>query len=400
MTSLRERRTGGRRGAAGAGRRGQRRPWVALCVALSAVLLVTACGRAADEADDAGAAEPSAAPELDGSDSPSPAQSDGATQSEDAAGEVDPVEVTVSLGSTSFAYGSLLIAQEAGIFERNGLVLDLVTTGTGSDAVTALLGGSVDFAGSGATAAVAANAEGQDLRLIARAYKGTHSSYLVSSEIAESLGVTADSSFEERVLAFDGLTVSFGSATSSTRNCLIDALSEFGGSMEETYIDPAASIAAFSAGAVDAMALSSPGAESAVLDTGAVILISGPEGECEGRGPSMAAGIMVAADYLAENPDLVERFVASMVEGSEFIAEQDEEARTIARELYPDLSEEVFEAAWESNRLAYTEPLLTVADMEQEIESFLLSSGPEASDAIRALDPASLLADDVAAGGG
>lgn len=313
---------------------------------------------------------------------------------------VEPVEVTVSLGSTSFAYGSLLVANEAGIFERNGLILDLITTGSGSDAVTALLGGSVDFAGSGATAAVAANAEGQDLRLIARAYEGTHASYLVSSEIAESLGVTADSPFEERVMAFDGRTVSFGSATSSPRNCLIDALNEFGGAMEETYIEPAASIAAFSAGATDAMALASPLAETAARDTGAVILISGPKGECEGRGPSMAAGIMVSADYLAENPDLVERFVTSMVEGSEFITEQEEEARAIAQDLYFDLSPEVFDAAWETNRLAYTDPLLSVADIEQEIESYLVSAGPEAGEAVRALDPASLLVEEFAEEGG
>lgn len=310
---------------------------------------------------------------------------------------VEPVQVTVSLGSTSFAYGSLLVANEAGIFERNGLILDLVTTGSGSDAVTALLGGSVDFAGSGATAAVAANAEGQDLRLIARAYEGTHASYLVSSEIAESLGVTAESPFEERVMAFDGRTVSFGSATSSPRNCLIDALNEFGGAMEETYIEPAASIAAFSAGATEAMALASPLAETAARDTGAVILISGPKGECEGRGPSMAAGIMVSGNYLAENHDLVERFVTSMVEGSEFIAEQEEEARAIAQELYSDLSPEVFDAAWETNRLAYADPLLSVADIEQEIESYLVSAGPEAGEAIRALDPASLLAEEFAA---
>ena len=82
-------------------------------------------------------------------------------------GSLHAERVRVAYSSISGAMGPLWTANDLGLFNRNGLDVQLLYIGGGSVVTQALLGGDVQFVRLGASAVMQASLRGMDLKMIA-----------------------------------------------------------------------------------------------------------------------------------------------------------------------------------------------------------------------------------------
>jgi NitT/TauT family transport system substrate-binding protein len=83
-----------------------------------------------------------------------------------------PHAITASYAAVSQSYSAIWIAREAGMFERNGLDVELVFVGSGATNIQALINNDVQIAVTGAAAIVSAAAGGVDLVMVGSMYDG------------------------------------------------------------------------------------------------------------------------------------------------------------------------------------------------------------------------------------
>ena len=83
-----------------------------------------------------------------------------------ACGEDDPTKITIAT-STELETPQVVFALTSGIFEDNGLDVDIIQFVSGRDAMTALLGGQADFAVMAELPATSGAMTGQDFRILA-----------------------------------------------------------------------------------------------------------------------------------------------------------------------------------------------------------------------------------------
>ena len=76
--------------------------------------------------------------------------------------------VTVGLSSTSSVNGAIWVAEEKGLFKKHGVEINVANIGGGAArAISAMVGGDVQFATAGGAAAISANLAGADVVMIA-----------------------------------------------------------------------------------------------------------------------------------------------------------------------------------------------------------------------------------------
>ena len=109
---------------------------------------------------------------------------------------------------TAFAgtFTILWVGQEAGLYRKNGVELELLYIGSSTKAVQALLGGDIDIVYSAAGAVVDANVAGADLVMIGCQYDQGQTSFFTTPAITsigglkgKAVGVTRFGSFSDFV---------------------------------------------------------------------------------------------------------------------------------------------------------------------------------------------------------
>lgn len=83
-----------------------------------------------------------------------------------------PHAITASYAAVSQSYSAIWVAREAGMFERNGLDVELVFVGSGATNIQALINNDVQIAVTGSAAIVSAAAGGVDLVMVGSMYDG------------------------------------------------------------------------------------------------------------------------------------------------------------------------------------------------------------------------------------
>ncbi len=80
--------------------------------------------------------------------------------------------ITASYAAVSQSYSAIWVAREAGMFQRNGLNVELVFVGSGATNIQALINNDVQIAVTGSAAIVSAAAGGVDLVMVGSMYDG------------------------------------------------------------------------------------------------------------------------------------------------------------------------------------------------------------------------------------
>jgi ABC-type nitrate/sulfonate/bicarbonate transport system substrate-binding protein len=272
-----------------------------------------------------------------------------AQQSEDGT-----IEVTLALSSLTILLGLPLIAQDHGLFEKNGLKVNEVVANSASDAVNITLSGDANFVMTAAPAVFSLNADGQPMRFLANAYSGLAASVVMAPDVARRTGVAPDAPIEDRLRALNGLHMSFASPSSGYLTVMQSALKLVGATMAPVFMEQASMPAALSQHKIDVLIASPPVSDVAVRD-GGVLWISGPRGDLpDSVQPPMTTAAAAMQTFIDANPEAAKRFVASLQDAADYIESDPDGAGALLQKRFPELDKDLFEASWEANKSAFS----------------------------------------------
>ena len=286
----------------------------------------------------------------------------------------DVREVTMAVSSASFAIGGVRIGMQTGIFERNGIKLDIVVMDSGSATMAALLSGSAQFVVAGPGEMLAARARKVDVGVVSNTYHNSAVWVVLSRAAAAKMPVKQNAPQRDRLKAMDGLLIAVPSATSSFTAPIRSATADAGATLRFTYMAQPAMAAALEAGAIDGMVAAFPFASRPVTKGTGVVWIDGVHGDFPPASmPASSSSMLSTWDYYNSNTDIVTRVQKSMAEVADFIKQHPAEARAALIRGYSDMSADEVGLAYDQQSQAWIYPFLNMDDMRQELKLLRMS---------------------------
>lgn len=113
----------------------------------------------------------------------------------------------VAITSYGFLFVPIFAAKELGHFDREGLDVEIINTGSAPKAYAALAGSNVEFLVASPVAGFRARAAGLDSLIVGAVTSQYASNIVVSGEWARSKKLSATSSYADRLAALKGITI-------------------------------------------------------------------------------------------------------------------------------------------------------------------------------------------------
>ena len=205
------------------------------------------------------------------------------------------------------------LGQQAGIFKKHGLVLELLFTQGSGETMQAVIAGSVDVGtGIGTYGAMGAFAKGAPIRAIANATTGAHDLYWY---------VRADSPIQS-IKDGGGKTIAYSTNGSSTNVIVLGLVKESGVAIKPTATgSPANTLTAVMSGQID-IGWSSPPLGVEALEQGKIRLIARGSDVASLRDQTVRI-IIANANALAQKKDAIRRFVEAYNETMDWMYTED-----------------------------------------------------------------------------
>jgi NitT/TauT family transport system substrate-binding protein len=206
-----------------------------------------------------------------------------------------------------------MLGQQAGIFKRHGLTLDILFTQGSGETMQAVISGGVDIGtGVGTYSAMAAFSKGAPVRAIANATTGAHDLYWY---------VRADSPIQSLKDAA-GRTIAFSTAGSSTNVTVLGLAKESGVSLKPTATgSPATTLTAVMSGQID-IGWSSPPLGIEALEQGKIRIVA--RGSDVPTQRNQTVRVLIAnANALEQKRAAIRRFVEAYSETIDWMYSDD-----------------------------------------------------------------------------
>jgi NitT/TauT family transport system substrate-binding protein len=265
----------------------------------------------------------------------------------------DLKEVNFSEAVHNLGYINLYVGMHAGIFEKNGLKMNVSAAGGDTQTFAAVLGGSADFAIGDATMAQMSREAGGPGVVVGTVVQRAH--YFGVWKNLEPITDPKD---------FKGLTIVTSPEPNTNfsvaKRMLENAGLEVGTDTEILQVNPGTEIGAMLAGQADMAIAYQPSVASAV-DQGAKVVFD----FSTYVGPFCNTGIMVLPSTIENDPEMVQALVTSFEEAARLTYADPDYAKEVARLEFPDLPGEVVDAAIDAE-LEYKIPAESVLVKEDQ----------------------------------
>jgi len=283
-------------------------------------------------------------------------------------------DIKVALGTDGFVHMPLFVAVDAGYFKNKGLDVELVKFKGGGAATSGLASRTVEFCSCAIQNSINAKLKGADLTLLGRMVGQYASNVVISQAKARELGLTADTPIEARLKAMKGLKIAVSGAGGSA-DFLVRFLGEKGGLSSEKdftllYLNSASAIlTAFAQNRIDGFALSSPTSDSALLEHKGFILLDMADGQVKELDGYPSIALSARTQWAQENPKVVDAFMQALSDATQLINSDPEQAARLVRARFEGTPDEVYAAAWKSNKHSFPQtPYLTEEDVSRAIK--------------------------------
>ena len=281
--------------------------------------------------------------------------------------------VKVAIGTEGFVHMPLFVALDAGLFKKHGLDVSLVKFKGGGGAASGLVSRSVEFCSCAIQNAINAKVKGADVTLLGRMVGQYASNVVIRQEVADRLGLNANSTVEQRLAAFKGLRLAV-SGTGGSADFLVRFLGQEAKLQSEKdftllYLNNGgAMLAAFAQGRIDGFALSSPASDSAVIEQQGFTLLDMSEGQVKALDGYPSIALSARREWSQEHPDTVKAFLAALNDATQLISQHPDEAAKAVRTRFEGVNDKVYAAAWKNNRKSFpATPYLTDEDVQRAI---------------------------------
>ncbi len=233
------------------------------------------------------------------------------------------VKVDLALGAFTFAFLPILVASAAGHFKDEGVDINLVRTGGGSNTMAAALGGSSALACVPMPDVILASKKGQRLVCFAPVATEFASDALVSKAAAEKAGIKPDMSVAERLRRVKGMVLAVSSRGGGTdqmwRHMLRVGKLDADRDVTLTVVALDQMYPALKAGRIDGFNSTSP-TTNLVVDEGLGVWVARPsQGEVPGLEHFLYAALVARPDYIAKNGPTLTKICRALERASKLI---------------------------------------------------------------------------------
>ena len=248
-----------------------------------------------------------------------------------------PVRVQIYPG----AYTSMTVhvAQAQGFFKGNGLNVEKIPAQSSSASIAALIGGSIDFAESGADFVLANIDKGIDIKFVAANEVKNYATVLASTKLDLP---NAAKGYPEMMQDFKGKRIGVNAIGSTLYLVARMALQDAGMSPDDVQFvatgTGANTFAAWQAGTVDVQFTFAPIPELLdALGLAKPVMVLGDTGPEIVRFQGLYSGWVARGDYIKENPKTVDAYIRSIQQAHEWIRNPDNHNAlvTLAKEFSP-----------------------------------------------------------------
>ncbi|HEU0168163.1 MAG TPA: ABC transporter substrate-binding protein, partial [Chloroflexota bacterium] len=262
------------------------------------------------------------------------------------------MKVTIAQPSNSLGFSPVLVAQQKGYFQDEGIQADVVLAGSGSKAAAAVIGGSAQVGSSALGDVLGAVQQGQDIKTFAGMVLGVDGDLVIKKSVAQKLGISDSTPLDQRVKALKGLKLAISTPGSGTDTELRFVLSQNGLKPEQdvqilTTGSVENSQATYAKGAADGASLSSPNAQEALLNNdgfAAVDYTQVPDFKTQ-----QSIGLWATSKWLDANSDTAARVTAAIWKALDYIQKNPKDAGEVVRKgAWAQLDQNVFDLAWSS----------------------------------------------------
>lgn len=267
-------------------------------------------------------------------------------------------EVNFSEAVHNLGYINLYVGMHAGIFEKQGLQMNVSAAGGDTQTFAAVLGGSADFAIGDATMVQISREQGGPGVVVGTVVQRAH--YFGVSKNIEPITDPAD---------FEGLTIVTSPEPNTNFSVAKRMLETAGLTIGEDatilQVSPGTEIGAMLAGQADMAIAYQPSVASAV-DQGAKVVFD----FANYVGPFCNTGIMVLESTIERDPEMVQALVTAFEEASRMTYADPDFAKEVGRREFPDLPPEVVDAAIDA-QLEYRIPAETVVVQRDQWDNLM-----------------------------
>jgi NitT/TauT family transport system substrate-binding protein len=225
----------------------------------------------------------------------------------------DLTKITVTSLPSAFL-ASMYVADKQGIFEREGLDVEIVELQSGADGVAAVVSGSAQYADIGFDDLTTLAAEGEESLVMVHNLVGRVTFALVMNpDVARERGVSRESGIEERYAALKGLRLGVTSPGAATDKYMRYYLRQAGLDPERdaeiiAIGDGASLLAALETGQIDAYQLSPPTPYVAQAEGFGTVLIDGAAGDVPLFSNFVYTGFATNRQWAEDNPEPARAF--------------------------------------------------------------------------------------------
>lgn len=291
--------------------------------------------------------------------------------------EAQTGSVRIAVTSKSLIFAQLFVAQRNGMFDKQGIKVEIVDAGAGTKTAAGLAGGSINAAMMAIDHVFAATTREQKWVMFGQLMNKEPYTFAMRKDVAEAKGITAGSSFSQRLKALEGTSVAISSLGSGTQLALASAMTSVGASPEKVrWIpigEPLAIVTAVERKQVE-VGGRAPGPAEMLVDRGSgvmvvdfskdqvgkpypTIVMATTEQQLKDRAQDLrklTLGVREAFDFTRAHPDEAAKSIREDFKFMEDKAFQDGMAFNL-RALPPDvlITEEEFQAAVVQNNSPY-----------------------------------------------
>jgi len=270
----------------------------------------------------------------------------------------DLEQTSIALPAIALIFSSVYIAQDAGIFKKEGLeVKEQVITGIA--AANAVISGSIDFSSSSGVTITRAAARHQSLIAIANTMDHSGFWVVISKKAADERHFDAKAPLAERAKLMKGLRFAVG-AINAIPHAYLKLIAKIGGLDGEKDIvvagmSPPDQVGALERNAIDGFSGGPPVLDEVLLKNEAVILANGTTGDPVDPpwlAPVAANVILTRPQFCADHKSICMKMGQSMVEASKFMHEHPQDAMQLLAKRVNVTDPKILASAYQNTLVA------------------------------------------------